>query len=263
MRALPILCLMFSVSCAATPERPTTPPSDGPVSTTAAPTSGGTPLAHEQNEQDEQDPPTLRCTVNTDAPAVRRHLGLDEMGPTGSEARLPGKPGFSSFRHGADAYVGYICETWSADSDECDGSVVQVAELAEVEGHQTRVLWHSEPRLGEGNLACGKLGGNMFTHLAIGDWDGDGLPDISFSETHPTRPQSTVRLYSGVRYRAMLPVQTDNIADFDPCRPTPALEYFTASANAADFRPAAELPAPIKAALVEGYLRAAECPDAE
>lgn len=69
---------------------------------------------------------------------------MDEMGPTSSTVTLAGTAGFVRFEKGQSVYVAYVCETWSADSDECEGSVVQGAELAELVGDSTKVIWSSK-----------------------------------------------------------------------------------------------------------------------
>lgn len=207
--------------------------------------------------------PAWGCEVATDSADVRKHLGLDHMGPTGSDVRLPRGPGFVRFDGDGDVYyAGYICETWSADSDECDGSVVQVVELAAISGESPEVIWRSGPQLGSGG-DCGSAEANgTFRDLAIEDYDGDGQPDLRFSKTtNPAR--ATVRLFDGTRYDAWLPESAIADPEFDLCRPTPGLAYSVQKSDESKATPTTEVPPKVKAALAAAYLPSAECPDAE
>lgn len=204
--------------------------------------------------------PTFGCSVSTDSPEVQKHLGLDKVGTTQSKVTTPDGHGFMGFEYGGDTYTAYICETRSADSNECDGSVVQVLELAKVVGDSTEILWSSKPQLGTGSLACDKFGGNIFTDLDIGDYDGDGKPDILFAMSDPVRPSASVRLFDGTTYMAMLPTGP---AKYDLCSPTESLVYSVTKKGATKASPIKKVPEAIKEELEDAYLTCAECPDAE
>ena len=191
------------------------------------------------------------CSVSLTAPEVIKHLSLDEMGPTGSYIVLPGEPGV--LMSSAGERVAYICVTASADSDECEGSLVQVVELAEVADDKLNVVWKSEPHLGAGNPACGRTSGNVVQALSMDDYDGDGAPDIAFGVTDPKEPWAVVRTSGGLVYRASLPDELPK--DFDLCRPRSLLEVSGAEG--------AEVPPELRTALEDAYIKVAECPDAE
>lgn len=279
MRLETFLLLALGSSCAANAER--VPEERRPVehdvaapepsSTEAAPepaaphvpelTKYGTPALKPEPKANTEPP--WRCEVQTDAPAVRKHLGLDDMGPTGSEVRLPRGPGFLRFDGDGDLYyAGYICETWSADSDECDGSVVQVMELVAVSGTSTEVIWRSKPQLGSGGYCGSAEPSRTFRDLAVDDYDGDGQPDLRFSKTtNPAR--ATVRMFDGTRYEAWLPESAMADPEFDLCRPTTGLAYSVQKGDKSKAAPTTEIAPKIKAALAAAYLPSAECPDAE
>ncbi len=273
MRRFSILVCAFTVSCASS-AAPTTGDS-GQVAESAKDVAVDHGQAVEQNgtleessehaipplkKADTAAEPMLKCSVATDSPEVRKHLGLGSMGPTESKVTTPDGHGFMGFEYGGETYTAYICEARSADSDECDGAVVQVLELAKVVGDSTEVLWSSGPQLGTGNPACDEYGGNLFTDLDIADYDVDGRPDILFAMTDPTRPRATVRLFDGTTYVAMLPTGP---AKYDLCRPTESLEYSVIKKGATKATPSKKVPETIKEELEDAYLTCAECPDAE
>lgn len=266
MRRSSILFCVFTVSCATSP-----PPPDNARSDTENGAEARDVVMHEEQsnyaipplktlDEDETEAPDWGCTVATNTPDVRKHLGLGDFGPTESLVTTTDGPGFEDFEHDGESYAAYICEVWSEDSDECDGSVVQVAELAKMVGDKTEVIWSSKPHLGSGNPACNKYGGNMITDLDVGDFDGDGKPDMRFGVIDPTRPFATVRLFNGTTYQAMLPTGP---ANYDICKPLPALEYFVIKNGEIKATLIKKVPASIKEELEEAYLSCAECPDAD
>ena len=191
------------------------------------------------------------CSVSLTAPRVIKHLHLDEMGPTGSFTALPREHGV--LMSGDGERVAYICATASGDSDECEGSLVEVVEFAEVVDGKLNVVWRSEPLLGAGNPACGRTSGNVVLALSMDDYDGDGEPDVAFGVTDPKQPWASVHTSVGEVYRASLPEKLPE--GFDLCRPRAGLVVSGVEG--------AEVPLKVRTALEDAYVKVAECPDAE